>query len=46
MRFYIINTYNLLLKHITGYFSIPSPEIILYGIVSSEHFSSISHPNK
>ena len=28
-----------------GYFSNPSPETILYGIVSTEHSSSISHPN-
>jgi hypothetical protein len=27
-----------------GYLSIPSPEMILYGIASSEHFSSISQP--
>ena len=45
MIFYKSNIYNLLLKHIIGYFSNPSPETILYGIVLSEHFSSISHPN-
>jgi hypothetical protein len=29
-----------------GYLSIPSPETTLYGIESSEHFSSISHSKK
>lgn len=39
-------TYNRLLKHIIGYFSIPSPDTTLYGTESAAHVSSISQPEE